>query len=190
MLKMRLLFVSFGLIGFVGCTATSESWSRAKPKVALNQSDVELVAQFLNALYRTGHTPYRVIADVASEDWMPNLPLAKRNEELRKRLNWLRRAPQSVIKVNLHSGDRPKPWGSGIFVYSYNTATGEFESTGVYKTGKATSDLWIDVRHWSEGTRLLCLSHSWIDDFKDDIFHLREGERTFRFAIAIEPLID
>ena len=59
-----------------------------------------------------------------------------------------------------------------------------------HEIGDDKADMWIRIDHWSNGTRLVSLSSTWIDDLKDNIFHLRKGERKFRFAIAIEPLID
>ena len=174
--KMRILFALFGSVVLVGCTTTSESPPDAKPGRVRIATDIDLVRHFLDALYRPDRTTFCVI------------PVADRNQDLRARLHQLRRAPSPVIRVIVLSGDRPGSWSSGHSVYSYDTATGRFAATGVHKAGQDESDMLIDVRHWPSGTRLLNLSNTWIDDFKDNIFHLRKGEETFRFAIAIEPV--
>ncbi len=185
---MRSLFAILMSMVFTGCVATQGDRVAVSERPDLVATDSALAQHFLDALYRPNSTKYRVIADAASEKSMGHIPLTKRNRDLSIRLSELRQAPASNIRVNLHSGDRPEPWGSDIFVYSYNTRTGEFVKVRRHRIEDDSSDMWIDVRHWPNGTRLISLSFTWIDDLKNNTFHLRSGERTFRFAIAIEPL--
>lgn len=185
---MRFLYALLGLIALSGCATIRDKPAQGGDRTNLLASDVELVRHFLDALYRPASTAYRVIPDAESEEEsMRHIPLAKRNRNLSDRLNQLRHAPFSVLRINTHSGDRPKPWGSGIFVFSYSTRNGEFTFVRPHEIGDASANMWVDVRHWPDGTRLVCLSLTWIDDSKNNIFHLRSGQETFRFAIASEP---
>lgn len=188
---MRLLITLLCLLALFGCAATQQDRaSKVSDKPDLVPSDIDLVRHFLDSLYRSGDTSYRVIPDAESEESTGHIPLAKRNQDLSNRINQLRHAPSRFITVNLQSGDRPEPWGSGLFLYSYDTKTGDLAFERPHKIGDNASDMWIDVRQWPNGTQVVSLTHTWADDFKDNIFHLRKGERTFRFATAIEPLID
>jgi|GEM_PF-5883017 len=187
---MRLPLSLLCLFSLFGCVATQEKHAQIDDRPGPIHSDIELVRHFLDALYRPSDTAYRVIADAESEEMMGHIPLAERNRSLRNCLDQLRHAPTRIIMVTLHSGDRPEPWGSNLSLYSYDARTGGFTSKEPHKIGGEASDMWIDVRHWPNGTRLVSLSHTWIDDFKSNTFHLRKWEQTFRFAIAIEPLID
>ncbi|MEK7951763.1 hypothetical protein [Luteolibacter soli] len=189
---MKLALALFGWIALVGCVSTPETpaSSNEKGRIEMIASDIDLLRHFLDALYRSASTPYRLISDAASEQSMAHIPVADRNLELTDRLNELRRAPHPVITINVQSGDRPEPWGSGFTLYSYDTRTGKLAAVGPYKLGQDTADMWIDVRHWPGGTRLISLRFAWIHDLKDNIFHLRKDERTFRFAVADEPLME
>jgi hypothetical protein len=188
---MKLAITALSLLALFGCASTQDSKrDQNSNHPNLITADTKIVNCFLDALYRPGRTPYRVVPDAEADEGMSHIYGDERNRVLRTRLNQLRRAPTAVILVNLHSGDRPEPWGSEVFVYSYDTKTGDFAVVGPHKVGDNSSDMWIDVRHWPNGTRLVNVSHAWINDFKDNIFHLRSGEQTFRFAVAIEPLTD
>lgn len=157
-----------------------------KPKPV--EQDIELATNFLNALYRPSASSFRVIADADSESSMKHVPLPVRNKELQDRLKLLMRPPNSVIKVNLRSTTLPEPSGSGHYIYTFDTNSGRLVEIGPHETGTNTADMWIRIDHWPNGTRLLSLSFTWIDDLKTNIFHLRSEERKFRFAIAVEPV--
>jgi len=189
--KMKLAITALSILALFGC-ASNRDGKRDQNSNHHNviSNDIEIVSGFLDALYRPGRTPYRVVPDADADEGMGHISVNERNRELSNRLNQLRRAPSAVILITLHSGDRPEPPGSEVFVYSYDTKTGDFAVVGPHKIGDSSSNMWIDVRHWPNGTRLLNVRHTWINDFKDNIFHLRRGEQTFRFAVAIEPLTD
>lgn len=173
-----------------GCASQTESHptSTASPKPI--DQDIKLTTDFLEALLRPERSKYRVIVDADSEESMRHIPLAIRNKQLQGRLAMLRTPPRRLITVNVHSADIPKPWGSGYYIYAYDTGSGDLAERGSHEIGGDQSDMWIRIDHWPSGTRLVSLSFTWIDDTKNDIFHLRQGENTFRFAIASEPLID
>jgi hypothetical protein len=143
---------------------------------------------FLDALYRPKSTYYQVFPDAASETGMAHIPLAQKNQDLHDRLDQLRRAPQPTITVNIHFADRTQPRDSGFVLYSYDTGTGGFTAQGIHEIGDVSPNMWMTIRHWPNGTRLVNLRNTWIEDSKDNIFHLRRGEQAFRFAIAIAPL--
>lgn len=183
---MKPIISLFCLFALLGCVATPQEQAHVEGKRALIPSDIELVRDFLDALYRPGQTLYRVTADADSEEAVGDT--AGRNRKLSARMQQLRIAPSQTITVNLYSGDRPEPWGSDHFLYLYDRRTGGFTVEGPHALDRSSADMWIDVRHWPNGTRLVNLSNTWIDDFKDSIFHLRLAEKTFRLAIAIEPV--
>jgi hypothetical protein len=165
----------------------SQSTSTARPNL-VNQ-DIKLATHFLKALLGPNQSEFRVVVDADSEQSMKHIPLATRNRQLQERLTLLRTPPTRAITVNIYSADLPKPWGSDHWVYSFDAESGELAELGRHEVGGDDSDLWIRIDHWPNGTRLVSLSFSWINDLKSDTFHLRHGEKKFRFAITSEPLI-
>ena len=188
LLKMKFFVVTVFAVVLCGCATQTEGQPTSTGRPKMVEQDINLAAHFLNALLRPNQSEFRVIVDADSEESMGHVPLATRNRQLRERLSLLRIPPTQVIKVNIYSADFPKPWGSDHYVYSFDTKSGELAEMGRHEVGEGDSDLWIRIDHWPNGTRLVSLSLSWIKDSKDDIFHLRQGEKSFRFAVASEPL--
>lgn len=187
---MRFVVATILAIALGGCASQTESQPTSTSRPKLVDQDIKLATHFLQALLRPNQSEFRVIVDADSEESMRHIPLTTRNRQLQERLALLRTPPTRAIKVNIYSADLPKPWGSDHYVYSFDTESGELAELGRHEIGGDDSDLWIRIDHWPNGTRLVSLRFSWINDLKSDIFHLRQGEKKFRFAIASEPLID
>jgi len=150
-------------------------------------ADLALTQNFLDALFRPKHTVFRIVADASSES--SNSRIEDTNKILEKRIAMLRNlAEKPVLSIWIDSGDSPLPYGSGIVVFDYFTDSGTLVRRGPHLDMKNLGEILIDIRHWPNGTRLVNVSASVFDDFKVNIFHLRQKEEIFRFAIAIEPL--
>jgi hypothetical protein len=186
--KMKRLVALIGLIALAGCHIPLNERIDASDAGVMSDSDLDVARNFLDALYRPNNTSYQVYPDASSEEGMGHIPLAARNQVLRERLNQLRRAPGSIIAVNLDIPDQIRPDDSRHVLYSYDTSTGRFEAASKHKIGDVSTNMWITIKNWPNGTRLVNLRQTWIDDDKDSIFHLRCGEQSFRFAIAIAPV--
>src|SRR5262245_60542443 len=63
----------------------------------------------------------RVIVDAASEESFSHFPLAVRNRELSSRLAQMRQVP-CPLQIVLNSGDRPAPFGSSHYSFTYPVA--------------------------------------------------------------------
>jgi hypothetical protein len=177
------------LLGTAGALLCLTACSSPRPAVSLNPSDVQLAHRFLDSLFRPDKSSYNLIVDASSEEMLGHIPLTKRNRDLRARLVQLRAAP-AVIRVVLHSGDQPPPWGSSLWRYVYDRQTGGFIEEGRWEPARRSHDLSMDIRHWQDGTRLVSLSVVWLADLNHDTFHLRRSENMFRFVISIVPCID
>ncbi|MBL9130509.1 MAG: hypothetical protein JNG86_04870 [Verrucomicrobiaceae bacterium] len=184
---LLLLAFSLGTGALLGLAACSTSASR--PAVAVMPADVQLARHFLDSLYRPKQSSHDVIVDAGCEKALSHLPLAKRNRDLRARLDRLREAP-AVIQVVLQSGDQPPPWGSSLWRYVYDRETGAFTEAGAFDPAQRSHDMAMDIRHWPNGTRLVSLNVRWLPDLDNDTFHLKRSETTFRFAISIIPCLD
>jgi hypothetical protein len=181
---MKPLLLLCAFCSMVACsTAPLPSKERSRPSIA--ESDRLLVLNFLRALYRPGASDLRIVADPNAEESWQSIPLRQRRAELKSRLATLRSAPKDVLRIVIHSGDDPKhpTWLAADFTRS----SGRFEVIPL--STYPNRDLSIDVRHWPDGTRLVCVSCAWIGDMKDDIFHRHSGERIYRFAISSLPLM-
>lgn len=188
---MRTALFSVAAVLLAGCSSPMSAPEPVR-STALESSDLKLAERFFHALYRPRHSSDRIVVDASAEDSFGHIPLVTRNRELAARLDTMRQPPRP-LRLVVHSGDRPEPYGSSHFVYTYDAATGKFTALGPHSFGVDTPDssnMWLDIRHWPDGTRLVCVSHWWINDLRDDIFHLRQGESKFRFAVASIPIID
>lgn len=165
---------------------TSESTTEIQVHPELIASDIDLIRNFLDALYRPNQTSFRVICDASAQKGLEHIPLLKRNRILSDRLSQFKRPPRPILKINLYSIDIPRPLGSGHFVYSYNTLTGKFVRIGIYQVKENSVDMSISITRRLDGGFLVSLNNTWINDFKENAFFLRAGEQTFRFAIAVE----
>jgi hypothetical protein len=186
---MKLTLIAILSITLSGCSTMREGSITKAVGPRLVTEDIELATDFLNALLRPNDTSFRVIADADSEESMRHIPLATRNKELQGLLTSLRVPPNSTVTVNLQSAALPKPSGSDHYVYTFDTRSGKLDEVGLYKIGSDSADMWMQIIHWQNGTRLVSLSFTWVHDLKIHIFHLRAGEQTFRFAITTE-LVD
>ena len=182
-MKPLLLFCAVCII--VGCSTVPLSPTDSdRPSIA--EPDRLLAFHFVRALYRPGMSDHRIIADPNAEESWRSFPLRQRRAELSSRLTALRAAPRDVLGIVIHSGDDPRH--PAYLTVHFNRSNGRFELIPL-STYPANPDLSIDVRHWPDGTRLVCVSCSWIGDMKDDIFHRRRHERVYRFAISSLPLM-
>ena len=188
---MKIAIVAAAAFLLAGCSSPKSAPEQIR-STAMEPSDIKVATRFLDALYRPRHSPDRIIVDASAEESYAHIPLGVRNRELTSRLDLLRHPPER-LRLVINSGDRPEPFGSSHFIFEYDRLTGRLTSMGPHITGAATSDssnMWLDIRHWPDGTRLVCVTFWWINDQKDDIFHLRQGESKFRFAVSSIPLID
>lgn len=185
---MKHLVTLMSLIAVAGCAIPKNMRIDPSPPIVVNVSGLDVARNFLDALYRPNDTSFQVSPDAASEAGMGHIPLASRNQDLQERLNQLRRAPVSIIAVNLDIPNSVQPDDSRHVLYFYDTRTGRFTAANEHMNIDASPNMWITIRNWQNGTRLVNLKHTWIDDGKDNIFHLRREEQLFRYAIAIAPV--
>jgi hypothetical protein len=188
---MKIAIVSSVAFLLVGCGTQKPAGGQIH-STAMEPSDIKIAARFLDAVYRPRHTPDKIIVDASAEESHAHTPLGIRNRELASRLEIMRHPPEH-LRLVINSGDRPTPYGSSQFIFDYDRHTGRLTPLGPHITGSATSEssnMWLDIRHWPNGTRLVCASLWWINDSRRDVFHLRLGESKFIFAVSTIPLID
>lgn len=158
---------------------------RSSPSV--DKNDSRLALDFLRALYNPSTTPYRIIID-ASEPYPHDWSHVKRRARLASRLKLLRQGSQ-LLRVVIQSGDKPQPYGSGFLVGLYHKPNGRFEFIQPAFV-KDRADVWLDIRHWPDGTMLFNLTDERLKDGLDDTFHISSNTSTFRFVHSVLPPID
>lgn len=149
----------------------------------LDKEDSRLAFDFLHALYKPSTATHRIIIDV-SEPWH-GWSQAKRRAELAARLKLLRQGSQP-LRVAIESGDQPHPYGSGFLVGLYHKPDGRFDVIQPAFV-KDRADVWLDIRHWPNGIRLVSLMDERLKDDLDDTFHISPNTSTFRFVHSILP---
>jgi len=179
---MKPLLIFCAAFSIIGCVTKPTPIGSSHPPIA--EADRLLAFQFLRALYRPTESRHRVIADASAEE-ARNIPLRQLRAELSSRLAILRAAPRDTLRVVIHSGDDSAH--TGYLTGDFHRTNGRFDVLPI-STYSASHDLSIDVRHWPDGTRLVCVSCFWIGDMQHDIFHLRKDERIYRFAISAMPI--
>ena len=185
MKPLVLLCAVCAVCSLVGCSTAPLS-PTVSSHASITQSDRLLAFNFLRALYRPLASEYRIIIDSNAEESWRSIPLQQRRAELSTRLTALRAAPREVLRIGISS--QADPAHRGYLTILFNRTNGRIQVMPG-STFPWDADLRIDVRHWPDGTRLVCLSCSWMGDMKDDIFHRRSGERIYRFAISWLPLV-
>ena len=173
------------------CLMLASCASDNMPKVlrdtpALAPKDQRLALDFLQALHRPSSATHRIIID--AEPYPREWSYVRRREKLETRLKQLHEDNRDghPIRVAIHSGDQPQPYGSGFLVGHYHPKNGRFDviqPAGV----KDRADIRLDIRHWPEGTRLISLSDERLKDYLQDDFHLLPGSKTFRFVRSVLP---
>ena len=181
--RLTQVLVLCATVALGGCATTSRAPVEIT-RVPLPEADRRLAINFLRALYRTDGSNYRIVLVPDAEETERKTPLRERRAALSTRLALLRTAPSDTVQVRIESVDTPAPTSN--LTIGFHRKTGRFEVLASPSIS-LIPDLSIDVRHWNDGTRLVCLDSYLIGDQKDEIFRLRKGEREYRFTSSSLP---
>jgi hypothetical protein len=153
--------------------------------VAIRAKDTAIALNFLKALYSPESTDYRVIVSPDTQAMSANDSPSQHRIKLGRRLADLRQIKPQVIHL---WSDDPPPIGSSTFRYLYDQESGELRS--IANEEKVTDSHYrIEVRHWPDGQRLICLDR-WLQDLHGEQFRVDPDSTTIRYCAATIPIID